>query len=178
MTEQDPFSPQAPANQAGGTDDDDTFTTPGGGSYPKVGELLHKLLILVPVKVEPVPDRNNPGKMQERWSADTTVIETDGRAETFDSMYWSHKSIASALVKAQRDRKPVLGTLHLFPVLASKKHYANEPELLASEDIQRWLAKGTGLPPTPVAWALEPATPDELKLALAWWRANKNPFGA
>lgn len=172
MTEIDPFSATA-----AGIDDDDIFGDPKRSSYPAIGSLLHKLLIMTPVKMEMVPDNNNPGKMQERWSIDTVVIHEDGSADEYDAMYWSHKSIALAAAKAQKDRRPMLGTLHLFPVQATKKTLPTEDLLLADEDIQRWLARGKGLPPTPVAWALEPATPDQKKVAIAWWKANRNPFG-
>lgn len=172
MTEAiDPFAPAA-ANVS-----DDPFSDPSRGSYPKVGELLHKLLVMLPVKMELVPDKNNPGKMTERWSIDTTVISEDGTAETYDSMYWSQTGIALAAAKAKKDGRPVLGTLHLFPVLATKKNYSTETELLQDEDIQRWIARGAGLPPMPVAWALEPATDAQRKLAINWWNQNKSPFG-
>lgn len=169
----DPFDPNAGAD----ADDDETFGTPTRGAYPKVGELLHKLLILIPVKVEQVPDQNNAGKLQERWSIDTIVVDPDGTAVEYDSMYWSHKSIAAAAAKAMKDKRPMLGTLHLFPVMATKKRYATETELLTDQDIVRWIERGSGLPPTPVAWALEPATVAEKAVALKWWRENKNPFG-
>ncbi len=169
----DPF---APVNDTA-SNSGDPFADPSRGSFPKVGELLHKLLVMTPVKVEQVPDKNNPGKMQDRWSIDTTVIHEDGSFDTYDSMYWSQKSIAEAARKAQKEGRPLLGTLHVFPVMASKSRFANEAELLADEDIQRWISRGVGNPPTQVAWALEPANSEERTKAIKWWNENVNPFG-
>jgi hypothetical protein len=169
----DPFAPAA-ANVS-----NDPFLDPTrGGNFPKVGELLHKLLVMVPVEVTQTT-KPNSNELQDRWSINTTVISEDGTAETYDEMFWSQTSIVKAAAKAFREKRPMLGTLHLFPVLNTKKKYQNETELLADEDIARWVNRGgTGLPPMPVAWALEAATPAQRELALAWWNANMNPFGS
>ena len=168
----DPFAPAA-ANVS-----TDPFIDPTrGGNFPKLGELLHKLLVMIPVEVTQVVDKNDSSKMRDRWSINTTVIETDGTAETFDEMFWSQTSICKAAAKAFREKRPMLGTLHIFPVHATLKKYANETELLADEAIKFWLKRGEGLPPTPVAWALEAATPAQRAIALAWWNENMNPFG-
>lgn len=170
----DPFAPANDTASAGS----DPFLDPSRGSFPKIGELIHKLLVMVPVEVTQTT-KPNSNELQDRWSINTTVINEDGTHETYDEMFWSQTSIAAAAKKAFREKRPMLGTLHLFPVLNSKKKFANEDELLADEDVARWISRGgTGLPPTPVAWALEAATPAQRKLALDWWNTNMNPFGA
>lgn len=175
QTTQDPFA-------AGPADDDENpFGTPTRGSFPKPGTLLHKLLIMNPVKIEQVADRNNPGKMKDRATVDTVALDpkTGEEIGSYDAMYWSQGPIVKAARAALKSGRPTLGTLHVFPVLKTLDRYKTETELLGDEDIQRWLARGSGLPPMAVAWALEPATSEELALALKWWKARPaaNPFG-
>lgn len=169
----DPFA------SAAATATDDPFINPTrGGNFPKVGELLHKLLVMVPVEVTKVPDKNDPSKLKDRWSINTTVIEEDGTVDTYEEMFWNQTSICKAAAKAFREKRPMLGTLHIFPVHATLKKYTSEAELLQDEAIKFWLSRNEGLPPTPVAWALEPATDSQRKVAIAWWNENMNPFGA
>jgi len=169
----DPFAPEASsANSA------DPFLDPTRGNFPKIGQLIHKLLIMIPTEVTQTT-KPNSNELQDRWSINTTVLEADGTFETYDDMFWSQTGIANAAKKAFREKRPMRGTLHLYPVLNSKKRFQNEAELLADEDVARWISRGgTGLPPTPVAWGLEPATPEQAKLAIEWWNANMNPFGS
>jgi hypothetical protein len=170
----DPFAPSNDAASTGG----DPFLDPTRGNFPKVGELLHKVLVMVPVEVTQTT-KPNSNELQDRWSINTTVIHEDGTSETYDEMFWSQTGIANAAKKAFREKRPILGTLHLFPVLNTKKRYQTEEQLLQDEDVARWVSRGgTGLPPTPVAWGLEQVTPEQRKLALAWWNENMNPFGA
>jgi hypothetical protein len=170
MTTVDPFTQTAPPTT-------NPFINPTrGGNFPKPGELLHKLLIMAPTGVDKVPDRNDPSKTRDRWSINTTVLEEDGSFETYEDMFWSQAPIARAASKAFREKRPMLGTLHIFPVQNTLKKYTTEPELLADESIKFWLSRNEGLPPTAVAWALEPANPQELERAIAWWNENMNPF--
>ena len=139
--------------------------------------MLHKVLVMVPVEVTQTT-KPNSNELQDRWSINTTVINEDGTSETYDEMFWSQTGIASAAKKAFREKRPILGVLHLFPVLSTKKKYQNEDQLLQDEDVARWIARGgTGLPPTPVAWGLEQVNAEQRKLALDWWNNNMNPFG-
>lgn len=168
----DPFA------QTGTATADDPFGDPTRGKYPKVAELLHKLLVLRPVKVEQV-QRPNSKDMQDRWSVDTYVFEEDGTVTEYDAMYWSQTGIASAMAKAAKSGKPVIGTLHLFPAQNTKKTYSTEDQLLQDEAVKFWLGRGgVGLPPTPVAWGLEPATPEQRQRAATWWMAQQNPFAS
>lgn len=170
MTTVDPFAPTTMPTTS-------PFINPTrAGKFPKPSELLHKLLIMAPTGVDKVPDQNDKSKLRDRWSINTTVLEEDGSAETFEDMFWSQAPIARAAAKAFREKSPMLGTLHIFPVQGTLKKYATEQELLADESIKFWLSRGEGLPPTAVAWALEPATPQELDRAIAWWNQNMNPF--
>ena len=167
----DPFA----ANTA--TADDPFGEVSRGGKFPKPAELLGKLMIMSPVKVEQV-QRPNSKDMQDRWSVDTYVFNEDGTVDEYESMYWSQTSIADAMRKAKKTGKPVVGTLHLVPAQSSKKNYADEAALLQDEGIQFWLKRGgSGLPPTPVAWVLEPATAEQRAKAATWYLAQRNPFG-
>lgn len=171
MTQVDPFAAAA-ANVS-----DDPFRDPsGGGNFPKPAELLHKLLIMVPVSSSIQQRDGQPPK--ERWDIDTTVLHEDGTFDTYDKMWWEQTAIASEAAKAFRGKYPLRGTLHLVPAQASKKKFANEEELLADEAIQFWLGRGgAGMPPTQVAWVLQAATPEQAKLTIAWWNEHMNPFG-
>lgn len=166
----DPFA------QAASGIEHDPFSDPIRGEFPRVSALLHKLLILTPVLFEKDVVNKETGTKQDRWSVDTVVIDTDGSAESYASMYWSQKSIVNAMHSATRNGKPVLATLHMFPVLGTEKTHPTEAALLADEDIQRWLARGSGQPPMKVAWGLEAATPAQRTLAMDWWTRNKAPF--
>lgn len=166
----DPFA------QAASGVENDPFGDPVRGEYPKVSTLLGKLLIMTPVLFEKDVVNKETGAKQDRWSVDTVVIDTDGTAESYASMYWSQKAIVTAMNAAQRNGKPMLGTLHMFPVLGTEKTHPTEADLLADEDIQRWIKRGSGQPPMKVAWALEAATPAQRALAMDWWTKNKSPF--
>lgn len=168
----DPFA------QAAAEIDDNPFSDPTrGGDYPKLGELLHKLLILVPVLFEKDVPNKETGEKKDRWSLDTIVISSDGSAETYDSMYWSQKGIMTAAHKAHKNGRPVLGTLHMFPVMGTEKKLPTEEALLGDDAIKSWLARGEGMPPYKIAWGLEPATDAQKALAIKWWNDNKTPFG-
>jgi len=163
----DTVEPKAPS-----VPDADPFGQPTQGAWPKVPELLGKLLVLKPVSMDRV-QKPNSTELQDRWKVDTWVFNDDGTVTKYAEMYWSQISVAKAMTTAVENGKPILGTLHLVPVKATKKQFDTEDALLGWEEIQRWLARnGVGTPPTPVAWVLNPATDEESAKAIAYWNSR------
>ncbi len=167
----DPFSGPA-------TTTDDPFGTPSGagGGYPRVAELIGRLLILEPVKME---IKNGDYGPQERWEADTTVFDADGSANTYTRMFWSQKPIAEELRKAQKGGRPVLGVLTCVPAQDGKKKYSTSEELLADPMMKLWVeGGGHGRAPVGMAWVLKPASDAQKARAITWWNTERlvSPF--
>jgi hypothetical protein len=109
QTAVDPFS--APSG--------DPFSQPaqGGGTFPKVQELISELVMLTPKLIENVPDNFNKGKMVDRLTADLVVLTGERAGQAYPDMWFQQAPITKAGRKALDDnQRMILGRLRRFPV--------------------------------------------------------------
>lgn len=153
----------------------------GGGNYPKIDELEHKLVILKPSKIE----YNVEGKYgpQDRVTADVAIF--DEQAGTWDDsttdMYFSQVGIVKPCEKALKPgQKPmVLGVVSKVP---SKQTKEMKPPLdtveKVYEGIKAWregIAAGKKVVEPKFAWGLIDFTEDQGALAMKYLNAS-SPF--
>ncbi len=149
-----------------------------GGTYPKADELVGKLIMLTPSKVETIPDRFNPGSTTERATADTVVFEDDGTTEKFSDMYWSQGVVVGALKNALKpgEKPMVLGRLVKVATKATREALKIEDTPEAFEAARAdWLKKGgRGTEPKHV-WLLAKFSDEDASRARAYL-AESSPF--
>jgi hypothetical protein len=148
----------------------------GGGNFPKIDELEHKLVMLKPSVIEQVQKyRGAPGELQDRVTADVVVFdEAAGTWETIDDMYFSQVGIVNPCRKALKPgNKPmVLGVVSKVP---SKQTKEMKPPLdtveKVYEGIEAWrqaIAKGKNATEPKFAWGLLDFTDEQGALAMKY----------
>lgn len=160
------------------TSTEDVFGTPtSGGAYPKMDDLEGKLLLCRPSKIETVPGYQGKGTT-ERVTADVTVFDTDGSAETFDDMYLSQAGIVPSMRKALKPGNPpfVLGVVRKFPSKTAKKDGIDTTEKLEAA-LTEWLKKGGKGEKPQFAWGLDQPD-DEQKNTARQYLAAHDPFAS
>jgi hypothetical protein len=147
-----------------------------GGSYPKVEDLEGKLVLVRPSKTEEVDGKF--GK-QDRVTADVTVFEDDGSAETYSDMYLSQRGMVPSLKRALNGQaKPfILGRVAMVPVKDTKGldgKPITDTETLKTA-LSEWARKGGRGEKPRFAWVFGPFEEGDADKARAFL-ASKDPF--
>ena len=162
----------------------DLFGSGGGGSFPKLEDFEHKLILLKPTKNEIVPKPTRfggkPGETQERITADVVVFEEDGSYEVVDDMYFSQVGIVNPCKRALKTgAKPfVLGRVSKVPSKQTKDLGMDTVEKVYA-GIEEWreaISKNKkGVPEPKFAWGLLDFTDEDVAKAMAYVNAH-SPF--
>ncbi len=147
--------------------------------FPKMDELDRLLLVIQPKKLERVPNRfsKEPGAMQDRITADVTVIDVEKPAKsvTHRDMYLSQGALVgqlkgfidgAGLLLGRMRKHPAKDTPDVTPVTATPVTDPDSVDLLMAE----WLQAGAKGNKPPFAWKLADFTETEKGLALEWFR--------
>ena len=166
---------------------EDPFSTPTSGKYPKLDDLSGSLLLIRPSVVETVPnrfaaDRPDAPKTQERATADVTVFGPDG-VEEYTAMYFSQTVIVNACKQALKPgAKPfILGVLNQVATKDSREKLGigETPEDYANAYAE-WLRKGGKKATQPGhVWILSQYTDEQAQVArdyIAAMQRASDPF--
>jgi hypothetical protein len=167
----------------------DLFTRGGGGTYPKLEELEHKLIMLdcrdAKIEAVPKPQRfgGKPGEMQDRLSADCIVFEDDGSYDVHSDMFFSQVGLINPARKAMKptSSKPfVLGRVSKVPSSQTKELGMDTPEKVYA-GIEEWrdaVSKNKkGVPEPKFAWGLVDFSDEDAAMAMKYINAS-GPFAS
>ena len=149
--------------------------------FPKMDELDHCLLVIQPSKLERVPNRfsREPGAMQDRISADVTIIDVENpkASKTHRDMYLSQGALVGQVKGFIETKGMLLGTLRKHPakdtpdatpITGTPVVDPDSVDLLMAE----WLQGGAKGNKPPYAWKLADFTNAEKEVALEWFRSK------
>lgn len=176
----DPFS-----NASGASKSDPFGQKPSEvktSDFPKMDELNHRLLVIQPTKIERVPNRfGKEGDMQDRVTADVTVIDVEAPAKsvTHKDMYLSQGALVGQVKGFIETRGMLLGTLRRHPAKGTPDATIQTQTTINSPDtvdlmIKEWLAAGAPGSKPQFSWKLADFTETEKAAALEWYRSKNS----
>lgn len=181
-TEIDPFAAaqvSAEGTATAGQVEDPFGTKPSEiktSEYPTMDDLDKRVLVIQPTLAEKVakPPQfgGKPGEMQDRITADVTVIDpaSPKDSKTYADMYISQGALCGQLKGLVPTRGMLLGTLRRHRAKGTPDG-ANTPDEVDTM-LTKWVSDGARGSKPQFAWKMSDPTSEQHAAALAWYRSK------